>query len=324
MDETRIWETLARRIGTGATTCLWRVGLLAAMLLGAATPSAAQDIAEPDSCRVLLTEAQMRYVDQDYIAVESLVLTCAYHPAALPAHLLEGYRLMTLAFIRQDLLHEAQTTVLKLLAVDFQYEPDPVQDPPFYVALVGSVKDQLQVASSVRVGPVRAATARVNVNTATADQLETVPGIGPVKAGRIVAYRDQNGPFRRIEDLQNVSGIGPRTVEQLTPYLVLEGGSQTVRAAGGVASPRARPAADRPALPAAAPTGALVNLNTASAAELETLPGIGPAYAARIIAYREEIGPFQRVEDVVAVRGIGPRTLERLAPYATVGPPSGQ
>lgn len=62
----------------------------------------------------------------------------------------------------------------------------------------------------------------------------------------------------------------------------------------------------------------LVNINTASAAELDTLPGIGPGYAERIIAYREAYGPFARVEDIQNVPGIGPATLERIRDLITV------
>lgn len=57
------------------------------------------------------------------------------------------------------------------------------------------------------------------------------------------------------------------------------------------------------------------NLNTASEAELQRLPRIGPALAARIVAYRQEHGPFRRPEDVTNVRGIGEKTLEKLAPW---------
>lgn len=61
-----------------------------------------------------------------------------------------------------------------------------------------------------------------------------------------------------------------------------------------------------------------MNLNTADAALLQRLPRIGPALAGRIIAYREANGPFRRVEDVTRVRGIGEKTLEKLAPYLYV------
>ncbi len=65
--------------------------------------------------------------------------------------------------------------------------------------------------------------------------------------------------------------------------------------------------------------GARVNVNTASARELEVLPRIGPALAARIVAHREANGPFERVESLCDVRGIGPRTLEQLDGLVTTG-----
>lgn len=63
----------------------------------------------------------------------------------------------------------------------------------------------------------------------------------------------------------------------------------------------------------------VLNINTASAAELEELPGIGPVLAGRIIARREENGPFAGREDVLAVSGIGEVTYEAIAPYITFG-----
>jgi competence protein ComEA len=54
---------------------------------------------------------------------------------------------------------------------------------------------------------------RVPINTATADELETLPGIGKVTAQRIIEYREANGPFETIEEIQDVSGIGVKTFE---------------------------------------------------------------------------------------------------------------
>jgi competence protein ComEA len=48
----------------------------------------------------------------------------------------------------------------------------------------------------------------ININTATADQLDSLPGVGPVMAGRIITYRQKNGPFKVIEDLRKVAGMG--------------------------------------------------------------------------------------------------------------------
>lgn len=61
-----------------------------------------------------------------------------------------------------------------------------------------------------------------------------------------------------------------------------------------------------------------LDLNAADARALEALPGIGPSLAARIVEYRARHGPFRRVEDLLAVPGIGPRTLERLRPLVVV------
>ncbi len=56
---------------------------------------------------------------------------------------------------------------------------------------------------------------RVNLNTATSAQLETLPGVGPVLAQRIIEYRDQHGGFRSVGDLRQVTGIGDARYEQL-------------------------------------------------------------------------------------------------------------
>lgn len=73
-----------------------------------------------------------------------------------------------------------------------------------------------------------------------------------------------------------------------------------------------------PAGPAAPDAGGRVNLNTASAAQLEELPGVGPVTAAAIVAFREEQGPFASVDQLLDVSGIGEATLAEIAPHATV------
>ena len=63
----------------------------------------------------------------------------------------------------------------------------------------------------------------------------------------------------------------------------------------------------------------LININTASQFELETLPGIGPTTAMRIIEYREANGPFATIDDIIDVAGIGTGTFERIKDLITVG-----
>ncbi len=74
-----------------------------------------------------------------------------------------------------------------------------------------------------------------------------------------------------------------------------------------------------PSAPAAAADGIVqVNVNTASAKELEALPGVGEVIAQRIVDYRAANGPFASVDELVHVKGIGAATLEKLRPYADV------
>ena len=61
----------------------------------------------------------------------------------------------------------------------------------------------------------------VNINLATDSQLQTIPGIGPVLAGRIVEYRAVYGPFSSVEELVNVKGIGEKTLEKMRPYITV-------------------------------------------------------------------------------------------------------
>lgn len=62
----------------------------------------------------------------------------------------------------------------------------------------------------------------IDVNTATAEDLQKIPGIGEALASRIVEFRQEHGPFQKIDDLLNVRGIGATSLEKLRPYLVVK------------------------------------------------------------------------------------------------------
>ena len=87
-------------------------------------------------------------------------------------------------------------------------------------------------------------------------------------------------------------------------------------AAAPHASAQSRPRAAAKTAPAA---GGVVNINTASTSDLESLPGIGAKTAERIIEYRQKNGPFKKVEELMNVRGVGEKSFLKLKPQITVG-----
>jgi len=76
-----------------------------------------------------------------------------------------------------------------------------------------------QQASSSQTAP--AAASPINLNTATAADLEKLPGVGPATAARIIEYRQKNGNFKKLEDLMNVKGIGEKAFLKLKPLLTI-------------------------------------------------------------------------------------------------------
>ena len=176
----------------------------------------------------------------------------------------------------------------------------------------------LSALAFAALAPAVAAAETVDVNSAGVAELVTLPGIGPVKAQRIVESRRADGPFRSVEDLARVKGIGKATVAKLRPL---------VRTGKGGASPSGRVAGPKPGKPpearASAPPASVqegvlraVDLNTANEWALRSLPGVGPSTARAILADRKENGPFASVDDLARVRGIGAKKVAKLRPFA--------
>lgn len=94
----------------------------------------------------------------------------------------------------------------------------PVKPTPQPTASAASPNES---SSSPAVEP-PAPTGLIDINNATQEELESLPGIGPVTAQKIIAYRQEHGPFFSIEAIQKVSGIGPVTFEKIKPLITIQ------------------------------------------------------------------------------------------------------
>lgn len=183
-------------------------------------------------------------------------------------------------------------------------------------------------ATAVDVGS--AAAARAGGGSVAGDGGRDVPLVRPAAAELIAVHVAgavrRPGLYRlpagsRVDDAVAAAG-GPApgaALDSVNLAAVLRDGQKVtvgrLRAASGGGG--AAPGGGAPAAPPDEPPWP-IDVNSASAAELERLPGVGPVIAGRIVEYREANGPFKGVDDLLAVRGIGPRTLEQLRPYVTV------
>ena len=115
-----------------------------------------------------------------------------------------------------------------------------------------------------------------------------------------------------------------RIVMMVLLVLGLGVATQVAMQAAAPVTAHAEQGAPRRGTPAAkASASAPVNLNTATVAQLETLPGIGKSTAERILEYREKSGGFKKVEDLMNVRGIGEKSFLKLKPLVTVASAKG-
>ncbi len=141
------------------------------------------------------------------------------------------------------------------------------------------------------------------------------PGLVELPAGSRVAdaLRAAGGPTTRAElDLLNLAAPAVDASQILVP-----GPDTPVAGSGGARGEASGAGPDAAGAGAAGSTDGTVNVNTADAATLEQLPGIGPALAGRIVEHREQVGPYGSMADLDAVSGIGPAMMERLGGLVT-------
>lgn len=168
--------------------------------------------------------------------------------------------------------------------------------------------------SGVALAKPLAAGETIDLDVATPLEIGRLPRVGPRLAKAIVADREAKGAFGSLAALDRVPGVGAGLLASLGPHAsfsgkVAEGGSSDPPTAD-------QPLADQKVRPQ--PLRSTVNLNSASAAELETLPFIGPSLALRIVAFREKHGRFPAVDSLVRVPGIGPSVLAKVRDRVTV------
>ncbi|AGK54993.1 ComE operon protein 1 [Bacillus sp. 1NLA3E] len=96
-----------------------------------------------------------------------------------------------------------------------------------YIPMVGELVQETQgfVQSSnggLSAGSLGSESNKININSADEAELETLPGIGPSKSAAIIEYRTTTGPFKSIEDIQSISGIGEKTFEKLKDKIAID------------------------------------------------------------------------------------------------------
>jgi DNA uptake protein ComE-like DNA-binding protein len=164
----------------------------------------------------------------------------------------------------------------------------------------------IRAVASPRGGQAGGADTKVDLNTASEQQLENLPGVGPATAKKIIAGR----PYSSASDLSK-AGVSAATIKKISP-LVTFGGESAVTASSSTT--KAATARTASASKVSSAPGTTVDLNSASAAELKELPGVGDATAKKIIAGR----PYSSVGDL-SKAGVSTSTISKITPFVTVG-----
>lgn len=167
----------------------------------------------------------------------------------------------------------------------------------------------------------------LELNAASAAELEQLPHIGAVLAERITAYRDQIGGFSNREQLLEVEGIGEATLYEIYDLLYLENEMfpEPEPEPAGTPAPAAAPQPAETAPPATEPPAAAapavtfpLDLNRATAAELEQIPEMQPELAEKIVAFRQQIQAFSSVYELLYVDGMTEAYFVQFRDYVQI------
>ncbi|XP_072936370.1 endonuclease/exonuclease/phosphatase family domain-containing protein 1-like [Epargyreus clarus] len=151
----------------------------------------------------------------------------------------------------------------------------------------------------------------MNVNTATEEQLMTLPGVSRQLAREIVRHRQMIGRFKRIDDLALVSGIGAEKLESLRPEICTNTRRQISRASSRTQS------LDSIRLQV---ENKLCSVNSSSVFQLQCVPGLNQELAANIVDYRNKKGPFKSLDDLIKVRGMDIVRLSTVKHHLSLEP----
>jgi len=154
---------------------------------------------------------------------------------------------------------------------------------------------------------------QLDIRIATFEELLCLSGIGEKRAKDIIAYRETN-PFTSVNQIMNIKGIGAKTYAKILPDLLAFGDTTNFK----LASTPSSTSKIKNKTSSKAENTSIININTANLEELCTLSGIGEVKAQAIIDWRKENGSFANIEDLMKVKGIGPKTLEKNKDRLTV------
>jgi competence protein ComEA len=206
---------------------------------------------------------------------------------------------------------------------------------PLYILLIAAMAFMLAIALNPSLTYAQAKKDRVDLNKASEKELESLKGVGPATAKKII----ENRPYKSVDELSK-AGVSAKTIQDLKPFVTVGRAAPAAKPAkekpaakvaekpdkadkpekAKPAKEKAKPAAaekakapEKAAAPKLAP-GQKVNINSATKEQLEALPEIGPVKAQAIIDGR----PYQKPEDIMKVKGIKEGTYGAIKDHITV------